>query len=166
MEEDKNSLLSVEESSYGEHYKQHLFEQYKLYLGSIERTSDRRQSANNYFLTINSLLITVVGLASQLDNIFQELLIPLCVSVIGLVTCVIFWFLIRSYKQLNSGKFAVLHEIEQELPLALYQYEWKVLGSGNDKTIYFPFSHVELLIPLCLGIIYVIVIVFLLLFSL
>ena len=64
------------------------------------------------------------------------------------------YFLIKSYKQLNTGKFAVIHEIEKHLPLALYKYEWQVLGEGKDKTKYYPFSHVELWIPRIFGILY------------
>jgi len=62
--------------------------------------------------------------------------------------------LIRSYKQLNAGKFEVIHEIEKRLPLALYKYEWEILGEGKDKNKYYPFSHIELWIPWVFGIIY------------
>ncbi len=78
------------------------------------------------------------------------------VAIVGIIICVIFWFLIRSYKQLNSGKFDVLHKLEGQMPLALYKYEWEVLGEGNDKNKYFPFSHIELLIPWAFGIVYAI----------
>jgi hypothetical protein len=53
------------------------------------------------------------------------------------------------------GKVRVIHEIEKHLPLALYRYEWKVLGEGKDKRKYYPFSHIELLIPWVFGVIYV-----------
>lgn len=62
--------------------------------------------------------------------------------------------MLRSYKQLNTGKFEVLHEIEKKLPLALYGFEWKILKEGKEKDVYFPFSHVEMLIPQVFGIAY------------
>ena len=65
----------------------------------------------------------------------------------GIIICVIFWCLIRSYKQLNTAKFALIHEIEKHLPLALYKYEWKILGEGKDVSKYYPFSHIELAVP-------------------
>ena len=68
--------------------------------------------------------------------------------------CIIFWYLIRSYKQLNIGKFVVIHKIEESLPLALYKYEWEILGEGKDKNKYYPFSHIELWIPWIFGILY------------
>jgi len=55
---------------------------------------------------------------------------------------------------MNTGKFKIIHQIEQHLSLALYDYEWKILGKGKDKKIYYPFSHVELCIPWVFGIIY------------
>ena len=76
-------------------------------------------------------------------------------ALVGLIICVIFWVLLRSYKQLNTGKFKVIHEIEQRLPLALYNYEWKILEEGRNKKVYYPFSHVELLIPWVFGFIYI-----------
>ena len=76
---------------------------------------------------------------------------------IGVIICCIFWFLLRSYKQLNTGKFQVIHEIEQKLPLALYGYEWKILDEGKRIEKYFPFSHIELIIPWVFGLVYVII---------
>ncbi len=126
------------------------FEQYKLYIEGIEKISDRRDSANRHFITVNSSFFVLAGLIIQYTHKNQKLfLIVLCV--LGLLTSTIFWFLINSYKQLNTGKFAVVHKIEQKLPLKLYKDEWKILGEGRDKKKYYPFSHIERLIPLIFG---------------
>ncbi|HOL87494.1 MAG TPA: hypothetical protein PLK32_09075 [Defluviitoga tunisiensis] len=148
-------LFSKTEKDYGDVYKDHLFEQYKLYVESIEKTSDRRQQANNYFLTINTALISLIGLSFQF-KIFENVnWIKALLAIVGIIICIVFWFLIRSYKQLNTGKFKVIHEIEKVLPLALYKYEWEILGKGEDKSKYYPFSHIELLIPWVFGLIYI-----------
>src|SRR3989338_5031682 len=153
-------LISKDEKTYGPEYKAHLFEQYKIYIEGIEKTSDRRQHANNYFITINAALISLIGL-----SLFKEIVwVKVVLAIVGIIISVIFWFLIRSYKQLNTGKFAVVHEIEKLLPLRLYAYEWKEkLAEGNDKDIYYPFSHIESHVPLIFGIIYVVLIIFLIL---
>ncbi len=149
-----SDLFSKKENEYGNDYKSHLFDQYKIYIDSIEKTSDRRQHANNYFITINTALISLIGLSFQI-KIFENLAwIKSILAFVGIVICVIFWFLIRSYKQLNTGKFEVVHEIEKHLPLALYKYEWEILGEGKDNKKYYPFSHIELFIPWVFGIIY------------
>ena len=139
-------LLSKNEKEYGNDYQNHLFGQYKLYVQSIEKTSDRRQYANNYFLTINTALISLVGLLFKVKIFESANWIKALLALVGIIICVVFWFLIRSYKQLNTGKFEVTHEIEKHLPLALYKYEWEVLGKGKDKSKYYPFSHIELLV--------------------
>src|SRR5208282_2200561 len=148
-------LFAKNENEYGDAYKTHLFEQYKLFVESVEKTSDRRQQANNYFIAINTALISLIGLSFQIKILENVAWIKFILSVVGVIMCVIFWYLIRSYRQLNTGKFAVIHEIEKHLPLALYKYEWKVLGEGKDKRKYYPFSHIELLIPWVFGMIYV-----------
>ena len=61
------------EKEYGNDYKSHYLEQYKIYLEGIEKISDRRQSANNFFLTINTILVSILSLSFQSDflkNIF------------------------------------------------------------------------------------------------
>lgn len=153
-------LLSKDEEKYGPEYRAHIFEQYKIYIEGIEKTSDRRQQANNYFITINAALISLIGL-----SLFKEVIwIKVVLAIVGILISVIFWFLIRSYKQLNTGKFAVVREIEKLLPLQLYAYEWdEKLAKGSRKKVYYPFSHIESHIPVIFGIIYLVLIIFLIL---
>ena len=152
-----SDLFSKNEKDYGNNYKEHLFEQYKLYVESIEKTSDRRQHANNYFITINTALISLIGLSFQIKFFENIAGIKSFLAFLGIIICVVFWYLIRSYKQLNTGKFDVVHKIEEHLPLALYKYEWEVLGKGEDNKKYYPFSHIELIIPWVFGIIYALI---------
>lgn len=151
-----NELFSVRREDYGDQYTNHLFDQYKFYIESAEKVSDRRQNANNHFIAINTALISLLGVSAQI-KILQDLgRMRVLFSILGLLICIIFWNLIRSYKQLNAGKFAVIHEIEKQLPLSLYRYEWKILAEGKKPKIYYPFSHIELLIPQIFGLIYLI----------
>lgn len=72
-----------------------------------------------------------------------------------MILCIIFRYLINSYKQLNTGKFKVLHEMESKLPLEIYKYEWnEVLDQGKNSKIYYPFSHIEILVPWIFGSVY------------
>lgn len=152
----KKALFNKSPKEYGENYHSHLFEQYKMYVESAEKISDRRQNANNYFLTINTALISFLGLSFQVEILDDLGWVKALLAILGIIICVIFWFLLRSYKQLNTGKFKVIHVIEENLPLSIYDYEWKILGEGKNKKVYYPFSHVELLIPWILGLIYAI----------
>ncbi|MDD5626171.1 MAG: hypothetical protein PHG83_03330 [Patescibacteria group bacterium] len=151
-----SDLFSKSEKEYGGDYCVHYFEQYKLYIESMEKISDRRQYANNYFITINTALISLIGISSQI-NFFESIIwIKYFLALIGIIICITFGYLVKSYKQLNEGKFKVIHQIEEKLPLAIYKYEWEILGSGKDKNKYYPFSHIELIIPWIFGIIYTI----------
>ncbi|MDR0299544.1 MAG: hypothetical protein LBI13_05610 [Streptococcaceae bacterium] len=136
------------------------FELYKIYLESIEKISDRRDNANKYFLQVQSAILVLAGLIIQFGGHEKKLLIG-GLTLFGLIISIIFWFLINSYKQMNSGKFKVLHEMEQELEIDMYQREWLYLGEGKDKKKYFPFSHVERLVPIVFGVAYIVIFVLL-----
>ncbi len=140
---------------YGEKYQDHLLKQYELYLAGAEKISDRRESANRYFYTLNSGIIISIGflINSSLNSEFI-LVTLLFLGVLGLTFSVIFWYLINSYKQLNGAKFNVLYKMEKELPFQPYKDEWIELGEGKDKSKYYPFSHIEKIIPIIFGIIY------------
>ena len=154
-----NNLFKNSEKKYGNDYKNHYIEQYKIYLESIEKISDRRQFSNKLFLTINTIIISIIGILFQ-NNLFQNMIFfKLFIIFSGIIFCIIFWFLIHSYKQLNTGKFKVLHRIESKLPLAIYEYEWEILERGENKKVYYPFSHIELLIPWLFGSIYLILLI-------
>ena len=136
---------------YGSDYRDHLFKQYEMLVSSADKISERRNNANSYYLGINTAGLTLIGFLINSPDLTW--ILPY-IFLIGLIFSIIFFLLINSYKQLNSGKFKVIHEIEKTLPLSIYSYEWDVLGSGKDKTKYFPFSHIELWIPVTLGVMY------------
>jgi len=149
-----DDLFSKDEKEYGTNYKNHLFEQYKLYIDSAEKTSDRRQQANNYFIAVNTALISLIGISFQDDISKKSFWLKILLPFLGIIICVIFYFIIKSYRQLNTGKFKIIHKIERHLPLALYKHEWKVLGEGEDINNYYPFSHIESFIPWTFGLLY------------
>jgi hypothetical protein len=70
------------------------------------------------------------------------------------------WYrLVRAYKDLNSAKFKVVHEIEAQLPLAPYDAEWEAVGRGKAPKLYLPFTHVEIYTPLVFFAIHLVVLV-------
>lgn len=140
---------------YGENYSQHYFDQYKIYIESIEKISDRRESANKYFFALNSGIIVSAGFIvnSSLGE-GLKILALLILAVLGIIFSGTFWFLINSYKQLNSGKLRILHKIEENLPIKMYADEWVELGQGNDMKKYLPFSHIERVVPVIFGVLY------------
>jgi len=146
--EDFVQMLFVSASEkYGDKYIEHLLEQYKIYLTGIEKISDRRQKANEFFLALNAALVTILGFVITKQNQGDHIPIVALAGVSGMLICYLWYRIVRSYKGLNEGKFKVIHMIEARLPLALYDTEWQIMGRGKNKRIYWPFTHIELLVP-------------------
>ena len=133
-------------------YPEHLIEQYKLYIQSHEKISERRQGANQFFVTLNTAVVGAVAFLLKMEAPKTALI--LLVSLGALAICV-FWFLaIRAYDQLNTGKFKVIHALERRLPLSLYEAEWIALGEGKDPSLYTPISHLERYVPVIFAVMY------------
>jgi len=148
--EPPQQLIRHTKESYGESFKADLFEQYKLYVASAEKVSELRSSSNNYLLTVNAFLVTLYGLlaAGQYTS-YGMVLVPIAGALVSLT----WYYIITSYRNLNTVKFKVIHEIEQQMPAALYDYEWKIAEEGRGRT-YRPLSHLEQLIPIIFLILY------------
>ena len=144
-------LIQHTKETYGDSFKADLFEQYKLYIASAEKISERRVSANNYLLTVNAFLITLYGLvATSQYKGYWTVLVP----VAGLLVSLTWYRIITSYRDLNTVKFKVIHELEQHMPAAIYDYEWKKAEEGKSKA-YHPLSHLERWVPIIFMVLYV-----------
>jgi hypothetical protein len=156
------SLYRIPPDKYGGEYQNHLLEQYKLYVQMADKISERRQSANSFFLTVSTALIAFVGLVASPDEgsnpgivVSPPLPWVVVVAAAGVVLCYSWYRLVRSYSDLNSGKFKVIHAIESRLPAAPYDAEWDAVGRGEDKDLYLPFTHIEIYIPWVFAALYV-----------
>lgn len=86
-------------------------------------------------------------------------LLILVASVFGIVLSIIWYRLIKAYRNINRGKYKILHALESHLPVAPYKLEWEVLGRGKDKKIYLPITHVEIRIPVLFMVFYSLLII-------
>ena len=58
------------------------------------------------------------------------------------------WYtVIRSYRQLNTGKFAALDELEQKLDYPFFRREWELLKQGKSRKVYWKLTVVETFLP-------------------
>ena len=124
---------------------------------AIRDISERRQTANTFFLTINTALVAMLGIVWPPA---EQIIRPawyLIVSAAGLALSFSWYRLLRSYRDLNSGKFRVVHAIEQLLPIRPYDAEWTSIGRGDDRRLYLPFTHIESKIPWVFFVLYLIV---------
>lgn len=124
-----------------------LFKQYKLYVDSSLDVTKSRNSANTYFLTINTFLFAALGVASAAGLNFLQVGWTFFVSVAGMILCYYWFRLIQSYKGLNRAKFKIIHQLELDLPVKIFTDEWIELGEGKDKSLYHPVTSLEMKIP-------------------
>ncbi|MFC1889697.1 hypothetical protein ACFL4G_08085 [Thermodesulfobacteriota bacterium] len=140
----KKDLFPNETDDFGKDDVQTLLEEYKAFVDTIEKATSRRQIANSFFLTVNSILITASGW--MVKEAFDEtiaLVAVLTFAVAGVLFCLIWRRIIQNYRQLNAAKFDVIHGLEQALPAAPFQAEWTALGKGKDRKKYIPISKME-----------------------
>lgn len=113
--------------------------------------SQRRDTTNNLFVTLNIALITAISFIWDLKTVF--------LSIVGVIFCIIWILLINNFKQLNKEKFAVISDIEKDFDYKPFYDEWKLLKS-NKK--YRDSTKIERALPIVF--IFVYIIIFLIIF--
>jgi hypothetical protein len=117
---------------------------------------ERRQKSNEFFLSINTAIIAVLGYI-ETKGAEHSALIFSFVPFIGIVICHLWWQAVRSYRQLAQAKFKVIHRLERRLPVALFETEWEILGHGKNSKVYLPLSRVERNVPLIFILLYLVI---------
>lgn len=138
-----NEISDGEVYPHNEKWYSHLLDQYKLYVEMADRISARRATANSYFLSVNSAILAFVGYLTTKDSIEGLWLLA-----IAGITLSYFWRqLIQSYRNLNTAKWLVVHQIEKRLPISPYDAEWEAMGRGKNKKLYQPITKIEIGVP-------------------
>lgn len=152
----RTTLWNESFASEGMPREEALLEQYKLYVEMADRVSQRRGTANTFFLSIHSLTALVVGgfWANPPDASPWFLFFPLIVLE---GVCLAWFWIVRSYRQLNAAKWMVVGALEEQLPASpWWKAEWTALGKGEDPSLYYPLTHLEQWIPAFFGATYAI----------
>ena len=147
----KETLYSSDEAA----YQAAVLEQYKIYVEMADRVSQRRALTNTFFLTLNTAIFTVFGVFWEHKPTGKTwwLALPL-VMVLG--ECFAWFYLLRSYRLLNTAKYLVVGALEKRLPASPYwNAEWMALGEGKDVNKYWRISHIESWIPIFFAALYV-----------
>lgn len=143
-------------SRYGERFQEHLLEQYKLYVQMADNISARRADSNQFYIKVLSALLAVVTLVTKLPtwnaHSHLQVVADLAIILLAVVLCGVWWINLESYKQLNSGKFLIVHEMEKSLPFRCYDTEWDELQRGRSRGKYWPLTHIERYIPIIVSI--------------
>lgn len=81
--------------------------------------SQRRDSMNNIFITLNLAILATISVSWNIKSLF------LLVS--GIVFCGVWLAFIKNYKLLNCEKFEVIDSLESQLPARPFREEWEKL---------------------------------------
>ncbi|WP_028058912.1 RipA family octameric membrane protein [Candidatus Solirubrobacter pratensis] len=148
--------FSRSRADYGENFDAHTLEQYKLFVETEERLVSRRQEENRFFLSINALVVTVVGVLLRQGISDKQASVGITLlAMAGLALCVAWFSIIGSYKTLNRAKFDVIEEFEAQLPVRMFGAEWDAAESRGYK----PFTLIERRVPFIFGALHVVIIV-------
>lgn len=104
---------------YGDSFQKHLLEQYKMFVDTSLDVTSKRLESNKFHLTLNSV---VFGFTSYM-TILNQYAVIILFSFVGILISAVWLKNIIAYRELNSAKFKVIHELEKHLPARLFKCE-------------------------------------------
>lgn len=140
---DSLKLEMIDKEVFAGDYESVVLEQWKTCIAEANGISEKRNNANNIFITLNTALFAVITFSFDYKSIL--------LSAIGLAICILWICTINSYKKLNSVKYEIINEIELKLPLAPFTSEWDRL---KNKYEYIRITKIEKFIPWMFFILY------------
>lgn len=130
-----------------------LLEIYKLHAELADRVSQRREAANRLHLGLLSGLGLFAGVSADFGvTDYLTSFVFLAVGILGAVISLSWWIVIRSYRQLNTGKFETLNELEDKIAFPFFRREWEILGQGKNRNRYWKLTTVETILPIVFGV--------------
>lgn len=130
--------------------RREIFELYKLHAELADRVSQRREGANRLYISVlTGFLVAITTLASLFTNA-----VLIWGGLLGMGICASWYVVIRSYRQLNTGKFVALDELENKLPYPFFRREWEILEEGKNFRKYWRLTVAETTLPLLFGVAY------------
>lgn len=148
---------NVNEETYGsrEQFNEHVFEQYKIFVEMADRVSMRRNVANTFFLSLHTFIISTISFLFGENVMIDKNWLLVVVLIAVLLMCYVWYRVLLSYRQLNSAKFKVIGEFERMLPSSpFWAAEWKAMGEGKDRSLYWPLTDIEQYVPIIFAILY------------
>ena len=128
--------------------KQELIEIYKLHAGLADSVSRQRGTTNRFYILLMSGLSVLFSALLQLRNGVPLGGLMVGFGLLGTSLAVAWYIHIRSYRQLNSGKFKPLHELEEKLAYPFFKREWELLEAGENRNKYWKLTVVETFVPI------------------
>lgn len=124
--------------------------QYELMVNSTLQVTSWRQSTNNFFLAVNATILTI---AAYLYSLSPET--GIVIGMMGVAIAALWYQTIGYFKSLNKAKFSVIHEIERQLPIPMFQLEYDHFNKEKTKIA----TQIECGIPYLFGFAYTLIVV-------
>ena len=125
-----------------------ILSQWQTCVDTANSVSQRRDSMNNIFITLNLAILAAVSITWDVKSI--------SILTAGIVICFLWILFIRNYKLLNTAKFEVINKMESKLPIAPLKDEWEILKK-NKK--YRDTTKLEKWLPITFIILYLVMII-------
>ena len=133
-----------------------ILEIYKLHAELADRVSQRREGANRLFVSLlTGLMVFLAAFLRLGTGDLGAGAVMVFFGIAGAALSVAWFVVIRSYRQLNTGKFEALHELEKKLPYPFFQREWNLLREGRDFRRYWRLTVVETSLPIIFFLLFV-----------
>ena len=129
--------------------RQELLEIYKLHAELADRVSQRREGANKLYASLlTGILIFLAAFLRYGTGMIPVWVLLFVTGILGISLSASWLIVIRSYRQLNSGKFKTLQELEKKLAYPFFKREWDLLEKGENKGRYRKLTVVETGLPI------------------
>ncbi|MEU7649231.1 RipA family octameric membrane protein [Streptomyces huasconensis] len=109
------------------HKRAEVLELYKLAVDMADRISARRGSANAFFLSVQTTFIALISLGFPRVSGAPWWVPPPSLSLAGTALSAAWWMQLRSYRDLNTAKFACIIKLEERFPVKIFADEWEEL---------------------------------------
>ena len=103
--------------------------EYEILVDSATQVTNWRQGANNFFLAVNTALLSVEAYLISLNPH-----IGIIIGIFGIIISILWRQTIVYFTGLNTVKFKIIHRMEKKLPIAIFTEEWKEMQKEHKKT--------------------------------
>ena len=139
--------------------KNEIVDQYKLFQKTSEDLVTRRQGVNSFYITVNSALTALLGVVLGVFDSSVTIFVVVFMCAAGIILDISWINILEAYGTLNSAKLKVINLLEEQLPIALYDAEWRIMSDKLNNKKYVSFTDSEKRIPKLFMAIYCLIIV-------
>lgn len=134
--------------------QENLLAQWQTCVEMANSVSERRDTMNNLFVTLNIAIIAATTFVWDIKTI--------SLSIAGIVICAVWLMFLRNFRLLNAEKYKVITQIEDHLPVKAFANEWKGIKQNNK---YIEATKLERVFPIVFTIAYIAIIFVLLMLN-